>query len=274
MDATERDVALPDGRMVHAFAAGDGPVPAIWHHGSPQTGAVLPPLLEAGAPRGIRWLSAARPAYPGSTPLPGRDVAAAAADLAAVADAFGIDRFAVLGSSGGGPHALACAALLPGRVAAVVTFAGVAPFDGTDGWFAGMRDPRGLRASLEGRDARARYAEVEAFDESVFIAADWDALEHDWASLGEDAGRASADGADGAVDDDVAFVTPWGVALEDVRCPVLLVQGGEDRVIPEHHARRLLDRLPAAELWLRPRDGHISVLRALPVALDWIRAVG
>jgi pimeloyl-ACP methyl ester carboxylesterase len=273
MTTLERDVALPDGRVVHAFAAGDGPVPAIWHHGSPQTGAVLPPLLDAAAPRGIRWLSAARPAYPRSTPLPGRDVASVAEDVAAVADAFGVDRFAVLGASGGGPHALACAALLPERVTAVVTFASIAPYDGTEDWFDGMGDQRGLRAALEGRQARARYAEAEEFDEAVFTVADWNALEHEWAPLGQDAGRGSADGPDGLVDDDTAFARPWGFALSAVRCPVLLVQGGEDRVVPAAHARRLLDALPTAELWLRPRDGHVSVLRALPVALDWLRAV-
>jgi hypothetical protein len=53
---------------------------------------------------------------------------------------------------------------------------------------------------------------------------------------------------------------------------VLVVQGGEDRIIPRHHADLLLGALPRGELWLRPRDGHIGVLAALPVALDWLRA--
>ncbi|POH59684.1 alpha/beta hydrolase, partial [Cryobacterium zongtaii] len=85
----------------------------LWHHGSPQTGALLEPLLAAAAQRRIRLISYGRPSYGGSTPLPGRTVGSAAADVAAIADALQLDRFAVMGASGGGPHALACAALLP-----------------------------------------------------------------------------------------------------------------------------------------------------------------
>jgi pimeloyl-ACP methyl ester carboxylesterase len=76
------------------------------------------------AERGIRSVSHDRPGYGGSTPHPGRDVASAAADVASIADALGIDQFAVMGDSGGGPHALACAAVLPGRVLAMVCMSG------------------------------------------------------------------------------------------------------------------------------------------------------
>jgi len=131
-----------------------------------------------------------------------------------------------------------------------------------------MVDPGGPRAALAGRAARARYAETAQFDEASFTAADRDALAGRWTSLGEDAGHAGGAWPDGLVDDDVALVTPWGFDLEDVDVPVLLVQGGEDRVIPPAHADRLLRRLPRAELWLRPRDGHITVLDACPPALD------
>ena len=88
----------------------------VWHHGTPNVGTPPEPLLPASAERGIRWVSYDRPGYGGSTPHPGRDIASAAADVEAIADALGIDRFAVLGHSGGGPHALACAALLGDRV--------------------------------------------------------------------------------------------------------------------------------------------------------------
>ncbi|MDQ1647336.1 MAG: hypothetical protein QOJ50_3520, partial [Cryptosporangiaceae bacterium] len=79
-------------------------------------------------------------------------------------------------------------------------------------------------------------------------------------------------GPDGLIDDDVAFAAPWGFELDAVTAPVLLVQGGEDRVIPAAHADRLLRALPRGELWLRPRDSHVSVLSACPVAMDWLRA--
>lgn len=95
-----------------------------WQHGTPQTGTPPEPLV---ALPGVRWLSVDRPGYGGSSPRPGRSVADAAADTAALADAVGVDRFAVLGASGGGPHALACAAALPDRITGVVSIAGVAP---------------------------------------------------------------------------------------------------------------------------------------------------
>jgi pimeloyl-ACP methyl ester carboxylesterase len=270
----QRDVRLRDGRTLRVHDSGPaGPgdgLAVVWHHGSPQTGALLDPLVAATAQRGIRLVSYGRPSYGGSTPSPGRDVAAAAADVAQVVDALGIDGFAVMGASGGGPHALACAALLPDRVSGAVCLAGIAPYTEDFDWFAGMASPGGLRAAMEGRDARTRHAETDEFDESSFTAADWAALAGPWASLGADAGRAGAAGSDGLIDDDVAFVTPWGFDLAQVRAPVLVVQGGEDRVVPPAHADWLVRRCPAAELWLRPRDGHVSVLGACAVALDWL----
>ncbi|GGP77880.1 alpha/beta fold hydrolase [Saccharothrix coeruleofusca] len=264
----ERDLRLPDGRTLRTHDNGvDGPA-LVWHHGSPQSGAPLAPLLAAAAERGLRLLSYGRPGYGGSSPLPGRDVASAAADVARLADALGVDRFAVMGASGGGPHALACAALLPQRVTGVVCLAGIAPFTEDFDWFAGMVAPGGLRAAMAGREARARYA--EEFDPDSFTAADWAALSGTWASLGDDAQRAGATWPGGAVDDDLAFVRPWGFDLGAVEAPVLLVQGGRDRVVPPAHADWMASRLRRHELWSRPDDGHVSVLDACPAAMDWL----
>ncbi len=270
-DVTESDVPLPDGRTVHAFDT--GPVPRgltiLWHHGSPQTGALLVPLLAAAAARDIRLCSAARPSYGGSTPDPGRSVADAAADLAHVADALGIGRFAVMGASGGGPHAIACAALMPDRVVGAAVFASPAPDTGDEAWFDGMADPSALRAARLGRAARAAHPES---DDVPFVQADWDSLAGVWADLGRDVGRSAEWGDDGLIDDDVAFASPWGVDLATVAAPVLLAHGGLDAVIPLAHSRRLLDALPDGELWLRPRDSHVSILETVPVAMDWLRA--
>jgi pimeloyl-ACP methyl ester carboxylesterase len=274
--ASKHDLQLPDGRRPVAYDTGarDGleAMTLLWHHGSPQTGALLEPLLTAADARNIRLVSYARPSYGGSSPKPGRDVAAAAADVAAIVDALGIGRFAVMGASGGGPHALACAALLPDRVIGAVTLASPAPYTEafTGDWFAGMVAPGGLRAAAAGREARERYAATEKFDENSFTAADWAALSGTWASLGRDAGQAEAAGPDGLIDDDVAFASPWGFEVAEIAVPVLLVQGGEDRVVPPSHADWLMRATPTSELWLRPRDGHVSVLEACPVAMDWL----
>lgn len=260
-----------DGRTVLAFDAGPAGAEhtVMWHHGTPQTGRPLPPVVEAAAARGVRVVAYARPGY-GSTPLPGRDVAAAAVDTAAVADLFGVQRFWTMGASGGGPHALAGAALLPDRIAGVVTLAGIAPRVEGSEWFDGMADPSGLQAAAEGREARERWEETAEFDPASFTDRDWEALRTRWAALGRDAMRGGEIGTDGAIDDDVAFASPWGFPLSDVGCPALFVQGGADRVVPPAHARRLVAGCPDGELWERPRDGHVSVLDATAVALDWL----
>jgi pimeloyl-ACP methyl ester carboxylesterase len=272
----KRHLQLTDGRRLVVHDAGgsgkSNELILIWHHGSPQTGSLLDPLLAAAAARNVRLVSYARPSYGESSPSRGRNVASAAADVAQVADALGVDRFAVMGASGGGPHALACAALLPDRVIAAVCLASPAPFTERFDWYAGMVAPGGLRAAAAGREARERYAATEEFDENSFTAADWAALNGTWASLGRDAGEAGAAGPDGLIDDDVAFASPWGFDVAEIGMPVLLVQGGEDRVIPPSHADALMEAMPTSDLWLRPRDGHISVLDACPVAMDWLLA--
>ena len=144
---------------------------------------------------GFRLVSYARPSYGRSTPNPGRDVASAAQDVAAVADALRLGGFAVMGASGGAPHALACAALLGERVSAVATLAGIAPYTDEFDWFEGMVAPQALQAAREGREART--ALPPAFDEDSFTARDWAVLEDRWKALGEDAGKAGACGARG-----------------------------------------------------------------------------
>ena len=272
------DLQLQDGRVlrVHDSAArsANGAFTILWHHGTPQTGELLAPLREAAAARGIRLLSYGRPSYGGSSPNPGRNVASAAADVAQIVDALGVARCAVMGASGGGPHALACAALLPDRVSGVACFGSPAPYgaDGLD-FFAGMADDRALRSALRGRAARATYEETAEFDPASFTARDYAALDGAWSSLGADVGAAmSAGGADGAIDDDVAYVRPWGFDVAEIAAPALIVHGGEDRVIPPAHGDWLMRHLPHSELWFRPHDGHVSVLDACPLAMAWLKA--
>ncbi len=270
---TTLDVRLDDGRVLRAYDGGADAasrLTMVWHHGSPQTGAPLDPVLDAASSRGIRLISYARPGYGGSTANPGRDVASAAADVAAVADAFGVERFAAMGASGGGPHALAGAALLNGRVTSAVTIASLAPYTDAFDWFDGMRSPGALHSATQGRDARVEFAETGEFDPEQFLPADWAALEGAWASLGADVARSDEFGPGGLIDDDVAFASPWGFELEQVATPTLLVQGESDRVVPRRHAAWMLSRLPDATLWMRLDEGHVSVLDVVPHAMDWL----
>lgn len=269
----ETDVAGDDGSVLHAYDLGTGELPVFWQHGSPNVGEPPAPLFAAAAERGIRWVSYDRPGYGGSSPRPGRDVASAAADTARVADALGLDRFAVVGHSGGGPHALACAAKLPDRVVAAVSGSGLAPFD-ADGldWFAGLH-PAGaaeLRAAAHGRAAFERWYATSEFDPEQFTPADHAALAGEWGWLAEIAGKAIVGGPDGFVDDELAFTRPWGFGPEQIQAPVLFLHGDEDRMVPSSHSVWLAGRCRSAQLWRRPSDGHVSVLTAGPAVLDWL----
>jgi pimeloyl-ACP methyl ester carboxylesterase len=270
--ATERDLRLADGRTLHVYDTGAGGLPVVWHHGTPNIGAPPEPLFAAAARHGIRWVSYDRPGYGGSSPRPGRDVASAAHYTAAVADALDLDHVALMGHSGGGPHALAAGALLADRVLAVVSMSGMAPFD-ADGldWFAGM-GPSGvasLRAAAEGRAAKEKYEAGDA-GEPEFTEADHAALAGPWSWFMSVVNPALAAGPAAQIDDDLAYVAPWGFDPAQVTAPVLLVHGGRDAVVPSAHGRWLADRCPNADLWLRPDDGHISIMNSGPAALDWL----
>jgi pimeloyl-ACP methyl ester carboxylesterase len=273
---TPRDLELGDGRTLHVYAGADDAdarLTVFWHHGTPNLGPPPEPLLPAAARLGIRWVSQDRPGYGRSTPHPGRDLTSAADDVASVADALGIGRFAVMGHSGGSMFALACGALLPERVLAVVCMSGLAPFhaQGLD-WFAGMYagGAAELRAAVLGRAALTEHLRSSDFDPEMFTPADHAALAGPWAWLGAIAEQAMEGGLDGMVDDDLAYVAPWGFDPAQVRAPVLFLHGGQDRIAPSTHARWLAGQIPSSELWLRPDDGHVSILASAEAALGWL----
>lgn len=274
----ELDLNLGDGRTLHAYDTGaDGgqQLVVVWHHGTPNIGLPPEPLFPAAERLGIRWVAYDRPGYGGSTPVPSRTVGAAAGDVASLTDALGIDRFAVMGHSGGGPHALACAALLPGRVVGAVSVAGLAPFeaDGLD-WFAGMA-PSGeasLRAAAAGREAKERYEASAPEGEPGFIPADYAALEGEWSWFGKVVGPALRAGPGALIDDDLAYVAPWGFDPAEIASPVLFLHGARDRMAPTAHSQWLARRCTSAELRLMPEDGHISILTHAADALAWLRS--
>jgi pimeloyl-ACP methyl ester carboxylesterase len=273
----EIDLELSNGRTLHAYDTGadeaDGRLAVFWHHGTPNIGAPPEPLFAAAEELGIRWVSYDRPGYGGSSPHPGRDVASAAACVSTIADALGIDRFAVMGHSGGGSHALACATLLPGRVLGAVVVAGMAPYraEGLD-WFEGF-GPGGeaqLRSAAAGRAALEKHL-AESDDEPDFTLEDEAALAGEWSWFIDVVRPALAGGMEGFIDDDLAGVGEWGFDPAGIVAPVLLLHGGQDRVVPSSHSEWLARRCPSAELQLHPEDGHISILNFSRSAMEWLR---
>ncbi|MEI5101847.1 alpha/beta hydrolase [Streptomyces sp. PmtG] len=274
-EVTETDLELSDGRRLHVYDTGtpgaDTRLAVFWHHGTPNIGAPPAPLFPAAARLGIRWVSYDRPGYGGSTPRPGRSVASVADDVAHVADSLGIDRFAVMGHSGGGPHALACAALLPERVLGALVVSGLAPFDaeGLD-WFADMADYNAdsLRAAVQGPEAKKRYEATAGYDPEMFTPSDHTALSGEWSWFTSVAGPALMAGPGVLIDDDLAYVAPWGFDPARITAPLLLLHGASDRLVPTSHSRWLADHCPTAELRLSPGHGHISVLGEAGSALE------
>lgn len=268
----EFDLTLPDGRILHGYDRGRGELPVIWNHGTPNVGEPPLPLYEAADRLGIRWVSFDRPGYGGSSPQPDRSLGSTADWVTAVANRLELDSFALMGHSGGSSHGLAAAARLPERTRAVVAVAPLAPFDaeGLD-WFAGMAASgiAGLTAARQGRAAKEAY-EATAEEPPAFTEADVAMFDGPWGWLGSVAGRGLANGVAPLIDDDLAYVRPWGCFPSDITAPVLLVQGEQDEIVPAGHSRWLASNIANAELWLQPGAGHISVLSSAESALSWL----
>lgn len=251
-------------------------IPLVFHHGTPGAAVRFEPMVNAARAVGLRMVTYSRPGYGETPPQRGRTVKDAVADTAAILDELGADRFVTLGLSGGGPHALACAALLPGRCIAAATIGGVAPYD-ADGldYLAGM-GPENIEEfslAVEGRDALVPFLQAQAdplarTDAAGIIAAlsgllppiDRDALTGavaDW--LITSFHRATLHGIDGWLDDDLAFIRDWGFALADIAVPVAIWHGGVDLMVPPAHGTWLAEHIPTARAHLLPEHGHLSL---------------
>lgn len=248
----------------------------VFHSGTPSAALPFRPLTEAVVAQGLRLITWSRPGYGDSEPVPGRSVADVAADTEAVLDELGVDEFVALGWSGGGPHALACAALLPERCKAAATIAGVAPYpaDGLD-WMAGMGEENveEFTQALLGQEALTPYLEEQAgvlgqvtgpqvaealggLVSSVDVAS----LTGDFAEFMADVlRRAVSTGVAGWRDDDLAFTRNWGFDVSTIGVPVAVWQGDRDLMVPPGHGRWLADRIPEVRAHLLPDEGHLSL---------------
>jgi pimeloyl-ACP methyl ester carboxylesterase len=268
---------LPDGRQLDIAVSGpvDG-TPLVFHHGTPSAKTGHRATDRAIHERGLRSVRLSRPGYGDSTRRPGRAVADVAADVAAILDSIGADRCLVAGSSGGGPHTLATAALLPDRVAGALVIAGITPWDspGID-FLAGMGEANIVEfgQAQQGESVLRPALEAEAVGlRSGTVAGVIDALatvlpDVDRAVLtdeyGEDmvAGFAEAlrTGVDGWVDDDLAFLAPWGFDLDKISVPVFVWHGELDMMAPFAHGRWMAEHIPGVTAHLEPDHGHLSL---------------
>jgi pimeloyl-ACP methyl ester carboxylesterase len=295
---TRKTLSLPDGRELQVLVtpAGDSTAPTlVFHHGTPGS-AFQPRYLAAAAARaGVHLVTFSRPGYAGSTRRPGRSVADVVPDVVAVLDDLGVSRALVAGWSGGGPHALACGALLPERVGAVLSIASVGPYggDGLD-FLAGMGDDNvdEFGAALRGESELRRWLEAHAPElraatpEQVVAAlrtllppVDVGVLTGELgADVGEDMAEgmhsALSSGIDGWLDDDLAFTKPWGFGLGDIAVPVTLWQGSDDLMVPFAHGEWLVRRVPGVRAHLEAGQGHLSIgIAAMDQMLAELRAL-
>jgi pimeloyl-ACP methyl ester carboxylesterase len=284
-----RTVTTPDGRTLTVREGGDPVgVPVLTISGTPGSSTLFAAHVRDAEERGLRLFSYDRPGYGGSTRLPGRVAGDCAADIEAVCDELGFDRICVWGISGGGPHALAAAALLPERVAAAASLASVAPYDaeGLD-WLAGMGELNVEEFGVIFEGEEAHRAAMEEQREGLLAAKPEDLVEQ-WGTLLGPADREVATGefaaellehmraglepgGDGWLDDDLAFVKPWGFDVASIRVPVLLWQGEQDKFVPFGHGVWLAERIPGVDARLTAEDGHLTLAqRRIPEVHAWL----
>jgi pimeloyl-ACP methyl ester carboxylesterase len=276
-----RLTTLGDGRALEYVMAGaaDGPV-VVFHHGSPGSSFAPRGLLDAATARGLRIVAASRSGYGGSSRDEGRSIAAVASDTAELLDTLGVDRFATAGWSGGGPHVLACAALLPERCVAALCVAGVAPYlPGEFDWTEGM-GPENVEEFQLGLEAGPAYDEMltgfrehlvslpstevhsarELFGGLVSDVDEAASTPESVAFIVDNIAHGLAPGVGGWRDDDQSFLHDWGFDVRTITVPVGVWFGDQDLMVPARHGEWLGANVAGAKVGRFPDDGHISIL--------------
>jgi pimeloyl-ACP methyl ester carboxylesterase len=286
----KRTVRAAGGRHLSTQIYGDPDGrPVFLLHGTPGSRLGPHPRSAVLHRLGVQLISFDRPGYGESDRIEGRNVADAAADVLAIADAYGLERFAVVGRSGGGPHALACAALLPHRMTKAAVLVGIAPHgaDGLD-WFDGMAQSNVAEheAAVSGYEGIVAHTKelasaTRADPASLIVRLQAELPESDRrvvadqgirSKLVETYAEALRTSDYGWVDDALAFCTPWGFDPTTVTVPVLLWHGDGDVFSPASHARWLASRIPNATVVVQAGAAHFGALDVLPDILRWVSA--
>lgn len=271
-------IKLRDGRILEILIGGDANgYPVVMHHGTPGEMNVFADWHSLCLERGARLICASRPGYAESSRLPHRIVAQVAADVEAVLDMLRHEYFVTLGWSGGGPHALACASLLPNRCVAAATLGGIGAYGVDDLDFLAGMGPENVEefgAACEGEDVIRRWMNDHA---SAFREITGEILAEALGGLVPDVDktvlvggfadrmaatfrRSLTGGFDGWIDDDLAFTSPWGFDPADIRAPVTVWQGKLDLMVPIAHGQWLLEKIPGSLGRIVNGQGHISLV--------------
>jgi len=286
----EHRLTTPDGRTLAVAEWGDpNGRPVISFHGTPGSRiGYWTPEPDIWTRFGLRKFSFDRPGYGESTRLYGRSVADVVPDVVTIAAAFGLGRFAITGGSGGGPHVLACAALLADRVERCLASVSVAPVDGEGVDFtAGMNEGNinEFNAAIEGEAALRRVLEPERATmierltggRSDFLGDDYELPEADLIEMAKHQKASAAHmltavvpGIDGWVDDDLAMVKPWGFDVADCRVPIVLSYGRQDQLVPAAHGDWLAAHVPGAVVWVDDGTGHMGNESEVERDLAWL----
>ncbi|MGD9867101.1 MAG: alpha/beta fold hydrolase [Hyphomicrobiales bacterium] len=283
-NSEERAVRLPDGRRISYAEYGDPDgFPVLALHGTPGSRFKFRPADGLAMERGVRLIAPDRAGYGGSTPKTGRDLAEVASDVTELANALGLERFAVVGISGGGPHAAACAWLMGERVAALGLVGPVGLV--TDPDIARSLTPKFRRIFLGlGRHPLLARA---AFSVIGFVARRWPGLvprglvaraasadraillrPEVGANLAESFAEGLEHGVSGATEDARLFCAPWGFDPGGIGVPTALWQGMDDGNVPAEAAVRLAERIPGCRLYRLHGEGHYWVLDHFGEVLD------